>query len=223
MTEEKLTSTENVEVAVEEQVEVPEVKKETKPKRKTTRRKTTTKKTPTRGTNTKAKTSSGRVSRGRPKKDVEKTPVKDLPWDKMLISEMLQQVSSAKTKAQKVELLKKWKCPALTKILVINYNPNIVSELPEGDVPYTPNEAIAGTEHLSLHIEQRKLHYFFKGGYPGLKQLKREQMFIRLLEGLHADDANLLVHVKDKKLQELYRITAPVVIEAYPEFEKIVN
>lgn len=221
MSEENTTTLEDVK-PTEEAVEAP--KKTTKKTTSTRgRKKTTARKTPVRGTNTKAKSSSGRVSRGRPKKDPNKTEVKDLPWDKMLVSEMLQQVSSAKTKAQKVKLLQKWKCPALTKILVINYNPEIISLLPEGDVPYTPNEAIAGTEHLSLHIEQRKLHYYFKGGYPSLSQLKREQLFIMLLEGLHKDDATLLVHVKDKKLQELYRITAAVVKEAYPEFEKIIK
>lgn len=200
-------------------------KKSTIAKKSTTstRKKSTTKQ-PTRGTNTAAKSGSGRVKRGRPKKDTTKTSIKNMPADRLLIAEILQEVSSAKTKAEKVKLLRQWKCNALMKILVINYNPAIVSALPPGEPPYKKNEAVAGTDHLSLHIEQRKLHYYFRGGYPGLKQLNRENMFIRLLEGLHKDEAEMLIYAKDKRLQELYRITEQVVLEAFPnEFGNILG
>lgn len=177
---------------------------------------------PKRGLNNKSKAASGRVRRGRPKKD--KVAIKDLDWSKMLVSEILQLVSSAKTKEEKIELLIKLKCPALMKILVINYNPQIISLLPEGEVPYKPNEVPVGTgAHTSLHTEARRLHYFFKGGYDELSQIKREQIFIEMLEGLHKDDAQLLVYAKDKKLQELFRITENVIKEAYPEFLSKVN
>lgn len=174
-------------------------------------------KKPRRGTNTKAKSSSGRVKRGRPKKN--KTPLTERDPHKMLVSEILQLVSSAKTKKEKVEILQKLKCPALIKVLVINYNPNIVCRLPEGEVPYKPNDVPAGTSaHTSLHLESRNLHFYFKGGRDDIPQLKLETLFIQTLESLHKDEANLLIYAKDKRLQELYRITEAVIKEAYPEF-----
>ena len=61
------------------------------------------------------------------------------------------------------------------------------------------------------------LHHFVKGGNDSLKSLRRESMFIQLLEGLHADEANLLCKVKDRRLEEDYKITIDIVKEAYPD------
>jgi len=89
--------------------------------------------------------------------------------------------------------------------------------LPEGAVPYSPNEAPKGTEHQQLSTEYKRLYHFVKGGNDSLKALRRESMFIQLLEGLHADEANLLCKVKDRRLEEDYKITIDIVKEAYPD------
>ena len=139
---------------------------------------------------------------------------------RLLIREILRKVSNAKTKKEKVDLLKKHNSPALRQLMVINFDESIISELPEGDVPYTPNDAPVGTDHTRLEQEYRGLYRFFKGGDPRIKSLKRETMFVQLLEGLSAEEAELLVLCKDGRLNEKYkRITKAVVSEAFPQIE----
>ena len=139
---------------------------------------------------------------------------------RLLISEILRKVSNAKTKKEKGDLLKKHNSPALRQLMVINFDESIISELPEGDVPYTPNDAPVGTDHTRLEQEYRGLYRFFKGGDPRIKSLKRETMFVQLLEGLSAEEAELLVLCKDGRLNEKYkRITKAVVSEAFPQIE----
>ena len=137
----------------------------------------------------------------------------------LLISEVLQKVSNAKTKAAKINLLREHNSNALRKILIMNFDPSIESALPEGAVPYKPNEAPPGTEHSQLSTEHRVLHYFVKGGADQLTQMKRESMFIQMCEGLHKDEAEVLCAVKDKRLGKKYRITKTVVTEAFPEIK----
>ena len=136
---------------------------------------------------------------------------------KLLISEILQKVSNAKTKTEKVKLLQQHNSPALRAILIANFDDSIVAELPEGDVPYTPNDAPEETEHTTLYQEYRKLFYFFRGGAPQLQQTKREMMFIQLLENLHAKEAELICLVKDKKISKRWKITKQCVEEAFPQ------
>lgn len=95
---------------------------------------------------------------------------------KMLISEVLQKVSNAKTKAQKIKILQDNNTNALRSLLIINFDESVVSLLPEGKVPYEPNDAPAGTEHTLLEKEYRKLYLFFKGGSSSLKQSQRESV-----------------------------------------------
>lgn len=135
---------------------------------------------------------------------------------KLLITEVLQKVSNAKTKAEKISLLKQYNTPALRAILIANFDESVISELPEGEVPFTPNEAPKGTEHTVLEKEYRRLYLFFKGGSSSLKTSQRENLFIQMLEGLHEDEANLLVLVKDKALGKKYKITRACVEEAFP-------
>mgnify|MGYP003303262226 FL=1 len=139
---------------------------------------------------------------------------------RLLISEILRKVSNAKTKKEKVDLLKKHNTPALRQLMVINFDESIISELPEGDVPYTPNDAPVGTDHTRLESEYKGLYRFFKGGDPRIKSLKRETLFVQLLEGLSAEEAELLVLCKDGRLNEKYkRITKAVISEAFPQIE----
>lgn len=139
--------------------------------------------------------------------------------ESLLISEILQKVSNAKTRTEKIELLQKYNSQALRSILIWNYDDSVSSLLPEGDVPYTKNDAPAGTEHTKLEKEYRILFNFVKGGNDNLPRIQRENMFIQLLEGLHESEAEVLTLTKDKNLQSKYRITKPVVEEAFPEIQ----
>ena len=141
-----------------------------------------------------------------------------LPKD-ALLTEILQKVSSAKTKKEKVDLLQEYNSQGLRSILIINFDDSLEFLLPEGEVPFTPNDAPAGTEHTRLTQEYRGLYRFFKGGDSSIKGMRREQLFVQLLEGLHADEANMLVSACNKDLQSKYRITKAVVAEAFPSIE----
>jgi hypothetical protein len=138
---------------------------------------------------------------------------------KMLISEVLQKVSNAKTKAAKIKILLENNTNALRSLLIINFDESVESLIPEGPVPYNPNDAPEGTEHTLLEKEYRKLYLFFKGGSSSLKQSQRENLFIQMLEGLSESEAELLVLAKDKALNKKYRITRACVEEAFPAIE----
>ena len=133
-----------------------------------------------------------------------------------LMSEVLDKVAKAKTKKQKVELLRQHNTDALRMVLKSSFDPKIEWDLPEGDVPYTPNEAPEGTEHNMLVHEARTLYHYIKGGNPKLTQNRRENMFIQLLEGLHQSEAEIIVAAKDKGLHRKYKgLSANVVKEAF--------
>jgi len=135
---------------------------------------------------------------------------------RLLISEVLQKVHNAKTKREKIILLRQYESVALRQLLIWNYDNSVVSMIPEGFVPYKANDAPAGTDHTRLESEYRGLYRFCKGGADKLSSLKRETMFIQLLEGLHETEAELLCLIKDHNLSKKYRITFTVVKEAFP-------
>ena len=134
----------------------------------------------------------------------------------LLISEILDKVSKVKTKQEKVNILREHNHPSLRMVIKSSFDANIEWALPEGEVPFTRNEAPEGTEHSSLSYESRKLYHFIKGGNPQITQNKRETMFVQMLEGLHESEAAVLVAAKDKKLHQMYKgLSAPVVKEAF--------
>ena len=134
----------------------------------------------------------------------------------LLLNEVLQKVSNAKTKAQKVKLLQQHNTPALRQILIANFDDSVISMLPEGDVPFEQNDVPEDTEHTKLIHVYRKLYLFFKGG-ANLSQNRREMLFIQLLEGLHKGEAEVLCLMKDKKLGKRWKITKQCVEEAFPQ------
>ena len=69
----------------------------------------------------------------------------------------------------------------------------------------------------TLRKENKHFYHFIKGGNNGLTAIRRETMFINLLEGLHPLEAEILCLVKDKKLSDKYKITKDIVSEAFPQ------
>ena len=134
----------------------------------------------------------------------------------LLISEILEKVSKVKTKKEKVTILQQYNHDALRMVIKASFDPKIEWQLPDGDVPYTRNDAPEGTEHTSLSYESRKLYHFIKGGDNQINQNKREAMFVQMLEGLHESEAAVLVAAKDKKLHQMYKgLSKNVVVEAF--------
>ena len=133
-----------------------------------------------------------------------------------LFSEILDMVHKAKTKTQKVELLRKYKTDSLKMFLKAAFDPNIEWVFPIGNVPYTPNDAPAGTNHTLLIQESKKLWRFIKGADNVTRQSQKENMFFQMLEGLHESEAKLLINAKDKKLHQIYKgLSSNVVREAF--------
>ena len=163
-----------------------------------------------------------------------------------LIFEILDLVSRQRAKTKKIEVLRKYDHMPLRNILIWNFDTSIVSLLPEGEVPYVgydEQNVYSGTlstkisqevrsmhekgsfslgasdqqGHTTIRREARHFYRFIKGGDPGLNAIRRETMFINILQGLHPLEAEILTLVKDKKLSDKYKITRENVSEAYPD------
>ena len=134
----------------------------------------------------------------------------------LLISEILDKVSKLKTKKEKVAWLKDQDTDGLRMVIKSSFDPKKRWSLPTGDVPFTRNDAPAGTEHTDLHMEAKKLYHFIKGGNNTITQNKRENLFIQMLEGLQENDADVLVAAKDKSLHRKFKgLSDNVVKEAF--------
>jgi hypothetical protein len=168
----------------------------------------------------------------------------DLPANP-LIFEVLNLVVKQKTNEKKIEVLKRYEDPSLKAIFIWNFDESIVSLLPEGEVPFfgdnvlktsTITERIGdavssmkggssdslGTideKHSTIRREYGKFYNFIKGGNDSLNSIRRETIFINLLEGVHPLEAEILCLVKDKKLQTKYKITKEIVSQAYPDIQ----
>jgi len=160
--------------------------------------------------------------------------------------EVFHLASKQRSKAKKVEVLKRYEDPSLKALLIWNFDESIISVLPEGEVPYTGYDdqtTYSGTLTTKISEEVRKMHetgsfsmgatdkeghttirreytnfyHFLKGGNDSLNNIRRETMFINILEGLHPLEAEIITLVKDKKLETKYKITKDIVSEAYPD------
>ena len=143
-----------------------------------------------------------------------------------LYHEIFTKINNAKDKPKKVKILQAYRTEALEMLLKGALDPKITWLIPEGDTPYIPNDAPDGTEHTILDREALKLHNYVQlernppdgpiVGNPGLNSMKREMMFIQLLEGLSAGEAQVLCLAKDRQLSKKYKgLTAKCVQEAF--------
>lgn len=159
--------------------------------------------------------------------------------------EVLQLASKQRTNAKKVEILKKYEDPSLKAIFIWNFDETVISMLPPGEVPYASvgeqnsfsgtisgkiGDAVTKMEEMgsnslgandqgrsSIRKEFKMFYNFIKGGNDGLSSLRRETMFINILQGLHPLEAEIVCLCKDKQLQTKYKITKEIVSEAYPD------
>jgi hypothetical protein len=129
----------------------------------------------------------------------------------LAISEILDLVKEAKDIQTKVSLLRQYDNETLRYILELAFHPNVGWWLPEGAPPYKPSEVLDSEGRL--YQEARTLPLYLSGNRPDIKQVQREMLFIGLLESLHPKDANLLIAVKDKKVEGLNIAT---INEAFP-------
>ena len=174
------------------------------------------------------------------KKDSLELPLKPFAF------EVFHLASKQRSKAKKVEVLKRYEDPSLKALFIWNFDETIISVLPPGEVPYTGYDeqtSYSGTLSTKITEEVRRMHetgsfsmgsgdkeghttirrefknfyHFIKGGNDSINSIRRETMFINILEGLHPLEAEILVLVKDKRLEDAYKVTQDVVAKAYPD------
>jgi len=133
--------------------------------------------------------------------------------------EILELASKARGNDKKAQVLKEYENDAIKALMIWNFDDTVVSVVPNGQVPYKKNEAPLGTDHTSLRKEWKNLYHFVKGGNDTLSNIRRETMFIQMLEGLHPNEAEIICLVKDKALQTKYKISQAVVEKAYPDIK----
>lgn len=132
---------------------------------------------------------------------------------KLSISEILENTTKLNTRQERIDYLRVNETPALTTILQFAFHPNVKSALPEGVPPYKPCEYL--DQQARMLTEYRRLYLFCVGGNDSLKPLKRESLFIQLLESIDPKDAELLCAMKDKNIP-YKEITYDLVFEAFP-------
>ncbi len=181
----------------------------------------------------------------KPKRTLQVKTLPELP-NNPFIFEILDLVSRQRSKAKKIEVLRKYDHKALRHVLIWNFDEGIVSILPEGEVPYVgydENVSYSGSlttklshqvrsmhekgnfslgagdqqGHTTIRRESRHFYRFVKGGDDRLNAIRRETMFINILQGLHPLEAEIVCLIKDKKLSDSYNITREVVAAAFPD------
>lgn len=153
--------------------------------------------------------------------------------------EILELACSQRTNQKKIEILQKYQNEALISLFIWNYDESVISLLPPGEVPYANSgdispgndnlseaiskqindkmvDALGSNQRTSLRNEYTKFYNFIKGGNDSLSSIRRETIFIQLLEGLHPKEAEILCLVKDKKLTNKYNLSFNIIKEAYP-------
>jgi len=135
----------------------------------------------------------------------------------LLLSEILDQADKAKTKEEKIKVLTKHTSPVLKAVLRINFDPNVIMNLPEGEPPYKKEwDKPIGYQESNLVTEYRRF-YIWLDPKTNLPKLKKESLFIELLESLHVSEAEVLVLAKDRKLTKKYKtIKEDIVRAAFP-------
>ena len=111
----------------------------------------------------------------------------------VLFSEVLTKVNNAKDKPKKVAVLKEFDNAPLRQVLKGAFDPSIKWDLPDGNPPFIANEAPIGTEHGLLRNEAKRLWHFVTGADNQLTKTQKETMFIQILEGLHKNEADVLL------------------------------
>jgi hypothetical protein len=133
-----------------------------------------------------------------------------------LVSEVLDAAGKIIKRDDRIKFLQLNKSPGLTDILRIQYDASIVSVLPEGAPSYKQDDAPKGYEYTILNKAYTQFKYFFKGPVANdMKPLKREGLFLNLLESLNPEEAELLIAAKDKKMK-CKGITKKLVMDAFP-------
>ena len=131
---------------------------------------------------------------------------------KLTIAQIIETASQIESVEDRVQYLRNNDSTTLRYMFELALTPGVAWSVPEGAPPYKPCEYL--DVEGRLHQEARTLYLYLQGNRPELTQLKRESLFIGLLESIDKRDAELLIKVKDKQLPA--SISTEVVNLAFP-------
>lgn len=128
------------------------------------------------------------------------------------ISWILDFASKLPNDEEKIKCLRANNHKAILTILQFCYHPGVEWVIPSGEPPYTPaHDSYEG----ALYDAAKRLYLFVKGGNDNLDIVKREMLFVKMLEEVLPEDAKLLLSIKEKKLpypglnEKLVRVAFP--------------
>lgn len=135
----------------------------------------------------------------------------------LLVSEILDKFEEAKTRADKIAVLQNNVTDPLLVLLRLNYDPALKMDLPEGEPPFRKDtDKPIGYSESSLQLELRRFYVWLEPNV-NLPKIKKESLFVNMLEGIHWTEAEALCLAKDRKLQTKYKsLKEDIVREAFP-------
>jgi len=132
---------------------------------------------------------------------------------RLSLAEIVNELPKLSKKQDKIDWLRKYDSIPLRQVLRLTYDKSIEFLIPNTAPPWKKNDYI-GVEGM-MYNEARRLRIFIKGGgYDNLNVLKRENLFISLLEDVDNADAELLCKMIEQK--PLKGLTAKTLEEAFP-------
>lgn len=131
---------------------------------------------------------------------------------------IFKEVSEQKTHLQKVKHLKENRNDMVDLLLELAFSRDIRITLPEGSPDYQKTGEVELYNATLLYANRRQIEMFINDNTAQIPELKREQLFIDLLENLDPAESQLLIEVKDKKLESYSGITKKVIEKVYPDW-----
>lgn len=131
-----------------------------------------------------------------------------------LIFEILEGVGKARSKAEKIELLRQHESWALKDVLRASFDPTVEFTIPAGDPPYTPNRI----ESIPSNLIRKNVDFQYivkNGAGDKMPSFKREKLYIAILESIHPKDAEVVINMVNKK-KPANGVTLKIVKEAFP-------
>ena len=128
------------------------------------------------------------------------------------LAEIIEKVEAQKTKAKQVDILKQYSCKELKTVIGYGMDPGVEWLLPETDPPYKPLDQTTDQEGRFYQETDKLLYFIATPEGLNVKQIRREVLFIQVLETIDPRDAKLLLRMKNKKL----KIKVDAVKEAFP-------
>lgn len=136
---------------------------------------------------------------------------------KTSVPQVFEEIEKHESVEARAEVLRRYDSAVLQDMLRLNFDTDWNLNLPPGEPPFRKETEVPdGYSDSNLYVEHRRF-YIWRDPNINLPKIRKEQLFIQLLEGLHWKEAEMVCLVKDKKLETKYkRVTEEVVRAAFP-------